>query len=81
MGQRSKIGRSTQVSSGVWERGVGLKIPCVWGKHVCGVSLCSWVECGVTRHAHLFVSPETMCLQLFSSDTLLIQRYMRTLIS
>lgn len=71
MGQRSRIGRSTQVYSGVWERGVGLKIQCVGGKHDYDVSLCTWVECGVTRHARLFVSPETMCLQLFPSDTLL----------
>lgn len=71
MGQRSRTGRSSQMSYGVWERGVGLKIHCVWGKHVCDVSLCTWADCGVTRRACLFVSPETMCLQLFPSDTLL----------
>lgn len=71
MGQRSRIGRSTQVSSGVWERGMGLKMHCVQGKHDCDVSLCTWVKCGVTRHTHLFVSTETMCLQLFPSDILL----------
>lgn len=50
---------------------MGLKIYCVWGKHDCDVSLCTWAECGVTRHTRLFVSPETTCLQLFPSDTLL----------
>lgn len=71
MGQRSRTGRSSQMSYGVGE-GSGTKDTlCVWGKHDCDVSLCTWADCGVTRHACLFVSPETMCLQLFPSDTLL----------
>lgn len=81
MGQRSRTGRRTQVSSGVWEREVELKIHCVWGKYDCGVSLCTWAECGVTRHACLFVSPETMCLQLFPSETLLNSKVYETLLS
>lgn len=58
--------------SGAWEKGVRLTIWCDGGENMTMTCVCTWEECGVTRHAHLFVlTRNNVHLQLFPSDTLL----------